>query len=268
MREKLEISIERDYQIAKANELIQNAINNYNLTELKAFCYILSKVKPTDEIGQKYRFKINEFCEVCGLNTNDGRTIQRVKKALKGLSDKSFWRVCENGDEELCRAIEWITLKKGSTSFEVELHKSMAPYVLSLQGQYTQYSLLGVVPMRSAYSVKLYELLKSYAGLHRKEFEVEDLKIRLQAPYKEYYDLKRKAIEVAIREINQYTDIEVTWEPIKSGRSVVKIRFEIKKRDSLAIWKAGRNAIDTLDGQLRMDMDGKITEERGIKWQQ
>ena len=116
--------------------------------------------------------------------------------------------------------------------------------------------------MKSAYSIRLYELLKSYVGLHRKEFEVEDLKRRLQAPYERYPDFRRKAIEIAVREINLYTDIEVTWEPIKSGRSVTKIRFEIKKRDSLAIWKAGRNALDQLDGQMRLNMDGTLTEER------
>lgn len=268
MRDKLEISIERDFQVAKANELIQNAINNYNLTELKAFCYILSKVKPTDQTGQEYKFKINDFCEVCGIETNNGQNYQRVKKALKGLADKSYWQITENGSEKLIRAIDDPEVHRGSGTIKVKLHHSIEPYVLNLQGQYTQYSLLGVCPMRSAYSIKLYELLKSYTGLHRKTFDLEDLKQRLQAPYSRYKDFRVKAIEVAVREINLYTDIEITWEPIKIGRSVAKISFEIKKRDSLAIWTAGRNAIDTLDGQLRLNMDGTITEERGKKWQQ
>ena len=85
MREKLEIAIEREYQIAKANELIQHAANEYNREEMKAFCYILSKVKPTDTLGMRYTFRINDFCDVCGIQNNDGRTIQRVKKALKSM---------------------------------------------------------------------------------------------------------------------------------------------------------------------------------------
>lgn len=78
---------------------------------------------------------------------------------------------------------------------------------------------------------KAFELLKSYSGFNYKNFDIDDLKIRLGAPYKNFFDMRRKVLDVAVKEINLYTDIEVTWQPIKKGRKVVKVQFDIKKRE-------------------------------------
>lgn len=266
--DKIEIAIERDYKVVKANEIIQKAKYDLGLLEQKTFCYAVSKVKPTDEAGTEYTFGINEYCDVCGIDRNSGKTIENIKAALQKLRDKSFYLMDENGDYVLIGWLSKVRVSPKSGKIKIKFDEDMQKYLTGLYTNYTQYSLLCVLPMRSTYSIRLYELLKSYSGLHAKEFDIDDLKEQLCAPYERFPDFRRKVLDVATREINQYTDIEITWEPISKGRKVVKVHFDIKKRDSLAIWKAGRNALDQLDGQLRLNVDGTITEERGKKWQQ
>nr|WP_181365794.1 replication initiation protein [Butyrivibrio fibrisolvens]AAA99531.1 putative plasmid replication protein [Butyrivibrio fibrisolvens]prf//2120283B replication protein [Butyrivibrio fibrisolvens] len=262
---KYEIAIERDYKVVKANEIIQRAQCDLGLLEQKTFCYAVSKVKPDDIAGTEYTFSINEYCDVCGINRNDGRTIENVKSALKRLRDKSFYLQDENGNYVLIGWLGKARVSPKSGKIKIKFDEDMQKYLTGLYNNYTQYSLLCVLPMKSAYSIRLYELLKSYAGLHRKEFEIESLKAKLCAPYSDFYEVRRKVLDVAVREINLYTDLEVSWQPINKGRKVVKIHFDIKQRNSWGIAKAGARAtqaLDGIEGQIRFDLEGNLSEER------
>lgn len=89
--DSLEIIQARDYKVVKGNEIIQKARYSLGLAEIKAFSFIVSKIKPTDQVFCEYTFSINEYCKVLGINTNNGKNIQTVKKSLKALVDKSFF---------------------------------------------------------------------------------------------------------------------------------------------------------------------------------
>lgn len=260
--ERIQVYEERDYKVVKANEIIQRARADLGLMEQKTFCYIVSKIKPTDNLDTEYTFTINEYCEVCGIEKNNGKNTENVKAALQKLLEKAFWISDEEGD---WISIHWlqkarVSPKRGKVT--VRLDEDMQKYLLGLQSNYTQYSLLYVLPMRSAYSIRLYELLKSYSGLHRKTFDIEDLKQRLLAPYSNFKDFRKYTLEIATREINQYTDIEITWEPITKGRKVVQVHFEIKAKSMLDTTKINLKDNAQLDGQMRLNLDGSITEER------
>ena len=46
-----------------------------------------------------------------------------------------------------------------------------------------------------------------------------------------------------------YTDIEISWEPIKSGRKVIQVRFDIIQRDTWGRYLAVQRATDQMEGQ-------------------
>ncbi|MBQ3795865.1 MAG: replication initiation protein, partial [Butyrivibrio sp.] len=73
---KIQIATEREYKVVKANEIIQKAKFDLSLLEQKTFCYAVSKIKPDDVGGTWYTFTINDYCDVCGINRNDGRTLE------------------------------------------------------------------------------------------------------------------------------------------------------------------------------------------------
>jgi plasmid replication initiation protein len=263
---RIQISEERDYMVAKANEIIQRAKVDLGLMEQKSFCYAVSKIKPTDTLDTEYEFAINDYCDVCGINRNDGRTIENVKEALKKLRDKSFYLLDENGTWVLIGWLAKVKILPKSGKVKFKFDEDMQKYLIGLRerGNYTQYSLLCVLPMRSTYSVRLYELLKSYLGqgARRKKFDIDDLKKKLAAPYGRFPDFRRKALEVAVREINQYTDIETTWEPITKGRKVVEVEFVTKEKGMMGYMRSIAESRDALDGQMEMLPDGTLTTYR------
>ena len=249
--ERMQITQQRSYLVVKANEIIQKARYDLNITELKILAFIISKVKPTDTELQSYKFSVVEFCRVCGIDPENGKNYKHIKEILQGLRDKSFWVMDENGAEVLVGWLQKARVYKGSGMITVKLDEDMRKYVIGLFSDFTQYELLSTLPMKSAYSFRMYELLKSYAYQKRHTFKVDELKRQLAAEvYTNFKDFRRKVIEVAVQEINKYTDLEVSWEPETFGRKVVEVTFDIQQRDVWGRLEAADRATEKLDGQM------------------
>ena len=65
--------------------------------------------------------------------------------------------------------------------------------------------------------------------------------------YKEFAPFRQKVLEVAEREINELTDINISYETIKKGTKVVKINFSIKLKSPIDRAIAGTTACDRLN---------------------
>ena len=51
----------------------------------------------------------------------------------------------------------------------------------------------------------------------------------LENKYPLYNDFKRYILDKAIKEINEFTDLIINYEPVKQQKAVTSIKFNIKK---------------------------------------
>ena len=96
--------------------------------------------------------------------------------------------------------------------------------------------------MKSFYSIRLYELLKQYEKIGHRTFEIIDLKAILgikDDEYLRYTHFKTRVLLTAQKEILKKTDIEFTFDEIKTGRVVSSIKFIIKKKEQVKYDKIG-----------------------------
>ena len=232
----------REYKVVKANELIQRSRYNLSTQEQKIILYLITKIRPDDSALMLYEFKVKEFCEICGIDQKSGKNYHSLKATIKRLADKSLWTtIDEKGTETLIRWIERPYVNANSGTIKIKLDELMRPYLLQLKERFTQYCLYYTLAMRSQYSVRLYEILKSYENIGGWTFEVDDLKRKLFAEtYDRYPDFKRKVIDIAIREINDFGDIFVTYTVKKQGKKVSHLVFAINPKvdidDRLNTW--------------------------------
>ena len=136
-------------------------------------------------------------------------------------------------------------------------------YLLNLVekgGNYTQYELWNILSLKSRYSIRLYELFRSYAYQNKKEFEIDRLRGLLCVEnYELYHDFKRRILDKAIAEINQYTDLKVKFKPVNKGKShkVTSVIFYITKKEPYekisAYWKTV-NRINAKNKQIKGQM--------------
>ena len=155
------------------------------IQEQRCILYVISKIKPEDEVFQEYTFSLKDFYALCGI---ESQSYTRLKGTLKELADKSWWH--KVGKREiLLRWFSTIVLDEGSDTVTVKLHEHMMPHLLRLADQakhnktfYTQYTLKYVLPMRRQFSPRLYELLKSYQKNNLEwYFTLDDLREKLAA---------------------------------------------------------------------------------------
>ena len=256
--EIIEVLTKRQYLTIKSNDLIQKNRFELSLPEQKTVAYICSMIKPIDlkdsiqgiPYQLEYEFNIREYCKICGIDYDNGKNYLDIKFTLKRLSDRSMWLETETG-EVLCRWLSKVWINKRSGIVKIRIDEDLAPYLFNLKEKFTQYQLYNILAMKSAFSVRIYELIKSYAYQKNKIFEINELKHLLMVDnvksYERYPDFRRFVLEPAQKEINKLTDLNISYEPITKGRKVVKIKFVIQYKDIMERLAAEQTVNNELD---------------------
>lgn len=249
-----ELEKSREYSVVKDNALIQKSRYELSLVEQKTIAYICSKIiKAPDAMQLEYEFDIREYCKVCGIEYNSGKNYENVKATLKKLSDRSMWVVFENNPDEevLCRWLSRVRTNKKSGKVNIKIDEYLAPYLFQLGEKFTQYQLIYVLEMKSAFSFRIYEILKSYEWKKMVDFDLDELKKMLCVEnvksYKNFNLFKTKVLEKAQEEINGHTDISFTYLTRKKGKKVVGIKFIIGRPSALDIAIIARDKSDRLN---------------------
>lgn len=256
--DKQQILKAREYIVSKANTLVQKSRYNLSVPEQRTVAYICSKIKPISTIDRvndvpfqlEYEFNILEYSRVCGLEGKNGRFYEETKVILKGLHDKSMWLTLDDGSETTVGWLSKAYVNKKSGIVRIIIDEDLAPYLFDLQCKFLSYGLKNILNMKSQYSIRLYELMKSYhdmkvGQIDRRSFvqknekpmriswtiNLEELKKTLMVDtiksYSNFNLFKTKVLEVAQKEINELTDITLYFETITKGRKTVKVKFTI-----------------------------------------
>lgn len=264
----------RKQRVAKRSDLIQQSRNSLTLTQQKCLSYIFSKIKKSDDINCIYRFDAEEFYKLLGLRR---QSFSDVRSLLWSISIQQFIIIDPDGTERWVRWFNTVHLKSdnngkiiddsGSPSRYVDIRISpdIKEYLFGLDEQnkfFTTYQLQSISLMKHAYSIALFELLKSYANRPYWVFEVgtgsnRDIQMmiaqytqvseettanesgvgrkrRTQAPVKfvpvipkswsNWAIFCRDVLNVAQKEINAYTDLIISYKGLKTDLSGKKHR--------------------------------------------
>ena len=246
----------RDKSVIKANQLIQKSRFSLSLLQQKVVLYLIAQINPFDKDFIQCEFDIKEFCRVCGIDDLSGKNYADLKQAIKEIADKSLWITLPDGRETLIRWIEKPYIDRNNGVIRIKLDEDMKPYLLQLKDNFTRYELIYTLHFKSKYTIRMYELVKSihYHDLqsYSRVFELDELRKLLDAEnYTTYQGFKVKVLERAIKEINQYSDKEITYTPIKQGKSVVAIRLDISSKDSIEALKIR----EEIDREMKFDPD-------------
>jgi plasmid replication initiation protein len=240
--EQIEITTKREYLVFKHNDLAQKSRFELSVPEQKTIAYMCSMIKPVDEsvienggpFQLEYTFDINAYAAICGLQSDGGQFYNDTKALLKGLLTKVVHLVLPDGTEGMVTWFTGVWTNKRSSKVRVEVNKHLAPYLFGLKQDFFAYELLNILAMKSQYSIRIYEILRSYANLKLINFEIDELKKRLMVDvvksYVNFKDFRRYVLDIAMKEINQYTDLIVSYETITKGRKVIQVEFHMSKK--------------------------------------
>ena len=113
----------------------------------------------------------------------------------------------------------------------VKWSEDMIPHIMNLQDKYIVADLNITSNFSSSHSWVLYEYLKANYGRWSIELTKENLMnlfgvSHVKTYQNKTYSLKQKVLNVAVEEINKYTEYQVSYKDIKKGRSIVGFLIE------------------------------------------
>lgn len=219
--------------VTKSNILIESTYK-LSLQEQRILLIMASKVQPNDETLKTYRFRAKDFIEIVGNKKGTG-FYSYLKEIVNGLQTKIL-TIKEKGRQ---RNYNWVITsiyEENEGYITLQFHPSLKYLFLELKEKFTSYQLENVVRLNSVYSIRIYELLKQYERLRKRELTLEELRHFLaieSTKYKQYGHFKSKVLAVAQKEINNKTDIHFEFVEIKTGRKVTSIEFIITSSPAL-----------------------------------
>lgn len=217
--------------IIKQGYEIINSRYKMTASETKFVLGAIAQIKMEDEDFHEYVIPVADLEEKLQFSKNKHT---RLKAFAKALMSKPISIPTDDGFE----VYNWFSKIKYINSeavFKVHIHKDLKPYLLQLKNRITKTNLQHIIKLNSTYAIRIFHFLKEHQKIGHREFEIEELHELMQTPksYRKLYtNFKQKVLDIAVKEINLYTDIKVSYEESKKIRKrVTHINFIIHKND-------------------------------------
>lgn len=180
-----------------------------------------------------------QWTETWGERLNPYRDL---KESVEQLNGKRFW-IQNNKHKKSWR--NWITgaeYHEREGRVTIQLHQDLMPYLCGAMPVFSTLRILHIKGLRSFASIRLYELTNQFRMSGVRQISLEELRALLATKdaHPRFADFRRKVLDKAVSEINSKTDLEVSWEPVKKGRSVAGIKFFIKTSSQPDLFPLGR----------------------------
>lgn len=169
-------------------------------------------------------------------------TPQTARQALKDASIQLFDRrftyrdTNENGNERinLSRWVSKVAYVEDQATVEIHFSADVIGFIKNLQDNFSWFEIEQVAKVDSVYSGRLYELLSQWRSmLKTPKIELSDLRRQLGVEdgyYPAMGDFKKRVLDLAVAQVSEKTDIIVSYEQHKRGRSITHISFSFKFR--------------------------------------
>lgn len=236
-----------DRYVFKSNNLIES---NYNLSaneqrliylgikKLKPK-FVKSNVKPselatyakTQEFGN-IKIYVNEFKNEFELKGNS--FYGRLFETCENLFKREFMYFNDKGNFVKKRWVITSEYDKESKYVSLTFHPDLILDLLIFRTKYGKLQFNVAKYLNTNYSFRIYEILKNSAHRSPRTMTISEIKEKLEIEpekYKSYAKFRRDVIDRSLDLINEHSDINVSYTPIRKGRSVDSLEFKIDLKD-------------------------------------
>ena len=239
-------------KVVEHNSLI-TSMAKMEKTALKMFELAVSCIDtenpPKDNIIYLSKKELFAFFDVSSASKHT-----RFKEAIELMQKQAFFQIKEVKDKgyEMTSIVPIPTVKWNSYNDDVmiQFNQFIMPYLIDLKAEFTQYKISELKELNSKYSIILYRWLSmnynqyehySVKGGRRAEqvenyrnpsISVKELREITDTvnEYPRFDNFERRVLKIALKEINDHTSFNVSYEKVKKGRSIDSIVFHIEKK--------------------------------------
>ena len=224
--------------VVKDNALI-NASYNLELVEQRLILLAIVEARTSGKgVTPNNSLTITASSYMNHFDTNRNTAYQALKDACNNLFERQFSYMETNtkGNAEVVRS-RWVSEIRyidNEASVKLIFSPTVAPLITLLEKNFTSYELEQVAELNSKYAVRLYEVVIAWRSTGKTPMiAIDELRNRLGVLDDEYTvtaDFKRWALDKPIKQINDKTEINLSYEQHKQGRKIVGFTFTIKQK--------------------------------------
>ena len=208
--------------------------------------------------GEPIFISTEEFASACGLEITGAYTALGI--ATKKLFDRYFGYVRADKKKVSIRWMYKTAYGEGGAELYFTDEVLLLLREFDALNPYTKYKKEVVLRLKKDYSLDFYHLAKKHQTMGGFQISLDELFEQLGLPesYQDLSNLKKRVIKPSLDEITVNTDIDLSYENVKRGRSVVGFKFTVKEKPKPKLIAPARdpNTVDMFfemsDSQINM----------------
>ena len=225
--------------VVKDNALI-NASYNLELTEQRLIMLAIINARESGQgitADSKLEIHASDYAKL--FNVSADASYKALREAVNNLFNRQFSYTAEykkTGKVGIVRS-RWVSrifYVDDLALLEITFAPDVVPLITRLEEHFTKYEAKQVAHLTSKYATRLYELLIAWREVGKvPQLELSEFRNRLGLVDSEYTamsDFKKRVLEPSIKQINEHTDITVTYEQHKKGRIISGFSFKFKQK--------------------------------------
>lgn len=233
----------------KLNEVEQQLVL-LAIVKAREFCDSVEQLR-----GKKLSIHASDYMQT--FNTTKDLAYKNLKKAVFGLYEAEWGYRYSNSRGSIVTHRERFTQNAiyidSEAIVEFVFADAVIPMLVQLEKDFTSYEIKQVSDLSSRYAMRIYEMIMRHfdkkKGSGWLELSLDELKFRLGILPNEYPrmgNFKARVLDVAITQINERTDLNVTYEQQKQGRNITgflfkSVRKSVKKDKPFTLTQAQIN---------------------------
>lgn len=241
--------------VVKTNYLV-SAVQNLSLVEARLIQLAILDARETGlglSPDKPLTIHASRYAKACGINKSNAYEI--IKATEDSLFNRRFSFVDDDGKTVKSRWLQQIKYCDGEGKIELVFTIAVVKGISRIDGAidfFTQYLLSNTIKFKSVYSVRLYELMCQWKNADPKKIPIFDIKkLREQLgidtkTYKMMADFKKRVLDMAVAEINEHSDLKISYTQVKNGRNIVGFKFKISIKEKTKTIDLDRDP-DTID---------------------
>jgi plasmid replication initiation protein len=228
------------HDIVKANALINASFNPGTRIQMQLIHAGLVQIKAGETLSPERVFSVSANA-LADMGGTAARSHYRHLAAAAAAMRSMFITVALNPDgtdrgrrRREINLVQHVDYIEGEGRVEWQFTNSIIPYISQLREKFTKIRAEYIMPMRSQWGMRLYELALAWLGggdHTEREFHPDNLRhiLGLDGKYRVLKDFKTRVIFPAIEDINCYSDLRVKFGQVKAGRWVIGLQFDIRR---------------------------------------
>jgi plasmid replication initiation protein len=223
--------------VVKDNALI-NASYNLEVTEQRLILLAIINARETEQgITSDSKLEIHASDYANQFSVTRETAYEALKSAVNNLFERQFsFREETKKGVGIVRS-RWVSRIKyidDSAILEITFAPDVVPLITRLEQHFTSYQLKQVSQLTSKYAIRLYELLIAWREVGKvPTIELSEFRDKLGVSVDEYKAMnhfKSRVLEPSLKQINEHTDIIVSYEQHKKGRTITGFSFKFKQK--------------------------------------